>query len=186
MACRLTGPKFERRTTKPRPRARGMKPGVVLPRRGLWRNRSPADAINQCVPPGFIAAALAPTGDVGEVPVIRSRGLPPHEEDLLSNIKRGKGLHGPDKQQDAMRDVRSGAFTIRAVRAEHLIQAKGIERSISARNGVLMSDRACQKLTRSIRRSRTCPRVCLAGEWAPWTRTPDEVTSSGCRVEHRG
>jgi hypothetical protein len=28
----------------------------------------------------------------------------------LSNIKGGKGLHGPDKQQDALRDVRSGAY----------------------------------------------------------------------------
>ena len=28
----------------------------------------------------------------------------------MSNIKGGKGLHGPDKQQDALRDVRSGAY----------------------------------------------------------------------------
>jgi hypothetical protein len=41
----------------------------------------------------------------------------------MSDIKGGKGLHGPDKQQDALRDVRSGA-TIRVVRAKHLIQAK--------------------------------------------------------------
>jgi hypothetical protein len=162
-----------------------MKPGVVLPRRGLWRNRSPADAINQCVPPGFIAAALAPTGDVG-----RSRLSDPGASLLtrriscqISNAERVFTDQTSNKTPCGMYVA---ALTIRAVRAEHLIQAKGIERSISARNGVLMSDRACQKLTRSIRRSRTCPRVCLAGEWAPWTRTPDEVTSSGCRVEHRG
>jgi hypothetical protein len=28
----------------------------------------------------------------------------------MSDIKGGKGLHGPDKQQDALRDVRSGAY----------------------------------------------------------------------------
>jgi hypothetical protein len=28
----------------------------------------------------------------------------------MSSIKGGKGLHGPDKQQDALRDVRSGAY----------------------------------------------------------------------------
>ena len=93
----------------------------------------------------------------------------------MSDIKGGKGLHGPDKQQDALRDVRSGA---RAVRAKHLIQAKGSEPSTSARNGVQMYGRACQMPTRSIQRSRTCPRACLAREWAPWTRTLDEATSS--------
>ena len=56
------------------------------------------------------------------------------------------------------------ALTIRAVRAKHRIQAKGSEPSTSARNGVPMYDRACQTLTLSIRRNRTCPRVCLAGE----------------------
>ena len=104
-------------------------------------------------------------------------GLPPREEGLHVDIKGGKGLHGPDKQQDALRDVRSGAY-IRAVRAKHPIQAKGIEPSTSARNGVQMYGRACQMPTRSIQRSRTCPRACLAREWAPWTRTPDEVTNS--------
>jgi hypothetical protein len=28
----------------------------------------------------------------------------------MSNIKGGKGLHGPDKQQDALRDVSSGPY----------------------------------------------------------------------------
>jgi len=28
----------------------------------------------------------------------------------MSNIKGGEGLHGPDKRQDALRDVRSGAY----------------------------------------------------------------------------
>jgi len=28
----------------------------------------------------------------------------------MSSIKGGKGLHGPDKRQDALRDVRSGAY----------------------------------------------------------------------------
>ena len=80
----------------------------------------------------------------------------------MSSNKGGKGLHGPDKQQDALRDVRSGA-TIRAVRAKHLTK-RSREPSTSARNGVPMYDRACQTLTLSIRRNRTCPRVCLAGE----------------------
>jgi hypothetical protein len=95
----------------------------------------------------------------------------------MSNIKGGKGLHGPDKQQDALRTY-VAALTIRAVRAKHRIQAKGSEPSTSARNGVLMYGRACQMPTRSIQRSRTCPRACLAREWAPWTRTLDEATSS--------
>jgi hypothetical protein len=81
----------------------------------------------------------------------------------MSNIKGGKGLHGPDKQQDALRDVRSGAYD-KGSPAKHRIQAKGSEPSTSARNGVPMYDRACQTLTLSIRRNRTCPRVCLAGE----------------------
>jgi hypothetical protein len=81
----------------------------------------------------------------------------------MSNIKGGMGLHGPDKQQDALRTY-VAALTIRAVRAKHRIQAKGSEPSTSARNGVPMYDRACQTLTLSIRRNRTCPRVCLAGE----------------------
>jgi hypothetical protein len=37
------------------------------------------------------------------------------------------------------------ALTIRAVRAEHLIHAKGIEPSISAPNGVPMYDRVSQR-----------------------------------------
>jgi hypothetical protein len=78
------------------------------------------------------------------------------------------------------------ALTIRAVRAKHLIQAKGSEPSTSAPNGVQMYGRACQMPTRSIRRSRTCPRGCLAREWAPWTRTPDEVTSRRRRERHSG
>jgi hypothetical protein len=28
----------------------------------------------------------------------------------MSSIKGGKRLHGPDKHQDALRDVRSGAY----------------------------------------------------------------------------
>jgi hypothetical protein len=28
----------------------------------------------------------------------------------MPNIKAGKGLHGPDKQQNALREVRSGAY----------------------------------------------------------------------------
>src|SRR4051794_16960512 len=69
------------------------------------------------------------------------------------------------------------ALTIKPVRGEHLIRAKGIEPSISARNGAPMYDRVSQTQTRSIQRNRTCPRAYLAGEWARWTRTPDEVTN---------
>ena len=69
----------------------------------------------------------------------------------MSDIKGGKGLHGPDKQQDAM-GMHVAALTIRAVRAKHRIQAKGSEPSTSARNGVLMYGRACQMPTRSMRR----------------------------------
>ena len=95
----------------------------------------------------------------------------------MSNIKGGKGLHGPDKQQDALRDVRSGASD-KGGPSKAPIQAKGSEPSTSARKGVQMYGRACQMPTPSIQRTRICPRACLAREWAPWTRTPDEVTSS--------
>jgi len=78
------------------------------------------------------------------------------------------------------------ALTIRAVRAKHLIQAKRSEPSTSARKGVVMYGRACQMPTPSIRTTRICPRACLAREWAPWTRTPDEVTSRRRRERHSG
>jgi hypothetical protein len=65
----------------------------------------------------------------------------------------------------------------RAVRAGHLIQAKGIGPSISTRNGVPMSAKVSQTQRRSIQRNLRCPRAYLAREWARWTRTPDEVTN---------
>ena len=95
----------------------------------------------------------------------------------MSNIKGGKGLHGPDKQQDALRDVRSGAYDkggpskapdpSEGQRTQHQRAQWGAD----VRQGVPMP-------TPSIRTRRICPRACLAREWAPWTRTPDEVTSS--------
>jgi hypothetical protein len=69
------------------------------------------------------------------------------------------------------------ALMTRAVRAGHLIQAKGIGPSISTRNGVPMSARVSQTQRRSIQRNLRCPRAYLAREWARWTRTPDEVTN---------
>jgi hypothetical protein len=94
----------------------------------------------------------------------------------MADIKGGKGLRGPDKQQDALRDIRSGAYdkggSSRAPqpsagrRTEHRRAQWGAD----VRQGVPDADT-------SIRRSPTCPRACLAREWARWTRTPDEATS---------
>ena len=103
----------------------------------------------------------------------------------MSNLKGGKGLHGPDKQQGALRDVRSGAYDKGGPsRAPHPSEGHRTEHQraqwgADVRQGVPEADTVHTEES-------DVPRVCLAGEWAPWTRTQDEVTSSGCRVERRG
>jgi hypothetical protein len=103
----------------------------------------------------------------------------------LSNIRGGKGLHGPDKQQDALRDVRSGAYDkggpskaphrSEAQRTEHQCAQSGAD----VRQGVPDADTVPTEES-------DLPEGCLAREWAPWTRTPDEVTSRRTRERHFG
>ena len=90
-------------------------------------------------------------------------GLPPREEGLHVRYQRRKGSSRTRQATRCPADVRSGAYD-KGSPSKHRIQAKGSEPSTSARNGVPMYDRACQTLTLSIRRNRTCPWVCLAGE----------------------
>jgi hypothetical protein len=90
------------------------------------------------------------------------------------STKGGKGLHGPDKQQDALRDVRSGAYDKGGPnRAPHLSEGHRTEHQ-SARRGADVRQGVPDTVHR---RNRTCPMAYLAGEWARWTRTPDEVTN---------
>jgi hypothetical protein len=64
----------------------------------------------------------------------------------MSNIKGGKGLHGPDKQQDGLRDVRSDAYDKGGPsRAHHPIEGHRTEHQraqwgADVRQGVLDAD----------------------------------------------
>jgi len=57
----------------------------------------PAEAINQCVRQGFIADPWLQQDGGGSGYPIQASNLA--MRNCMSNIKGGKGLHGPDKQQ---------------------------------------------------------------------------------------
>jgi hypothetical protein len=94
----------------------------------------------------------------------------------MSSIKGGKGLHGPDKQQDALRDVRSGAYDKGGPsRAPHPSEGHRTEHQ-RAQSGADVPQGIPDAETVRIEDS-VCLRVCLAREWVPWTKTPDEVAN---------
>jgi hypothetical protein len=67
----------------------------------------------------------------------------------MSSIKGGKGLHGPDKQQDAL------PLMTRAAPAVRRTPAKDTEPSTSARNRVRMYHRVSQMLKRFVSKTRS-------------------------------
>ena len=93
----------------------------------------------------------------------------------MSSIKGGKGLHGPDNQQDALRDVRSGPYDKGGPsRAPH--PSEGHLPSTSARNRVPMYDRVYQMLKRFVSKTRNLPEGLSRARMGPLDKTPDEVT----------
>ena len=81
----------------------------------------------------------------------------------MPEMKGGKGLHGPDKQQDRQRDVRSGAYD-KGGPSKAPDSDEGQRTEHQRPNRVQMCGRACQTMKRCTRRNLTFPKAWLGKE----------------------